>query len=113
VLGISLALASVAGEPALRLVLFDDEECEICLRWNEEVGRVYALTDEGRRAPLRRQALADGVPPGISLGAPVRYTPTFVLLDAAGRERGRITGYLGEDQFWGLLGALLERTPSP
>jgi thioredoxin-related protein len=110
-----LALASTvpAAEPELRLLLFDDDECEICLRWKEEVGRVYERTPEGQRAPLVRRALAEGVPPGLSLRSPVRYTPTFVLVDAGGREQGRITGYLGEDQFWGLLGVLLERRAPP
>ncbi|MHC5021227.1 MAG: thioredoxin fold domain-containing protein [Planctomycetota bacterium] len=114
-MGLLLALAAFvsAAEPALRLMLFDDDECEICLRWSEEVGRVYGLTTEGRRAPLVRRALADGVPEGVSLRSPVRYTPTFVLLDAAGREQGRITGYMSEDQFWGLLGVLLERGAPP
>jgi len=36
----------------------------------------------------------------------VMYTPTFVLLNN-GREIGRITGYPGEDHFWGLLEELI------
>jgi hypothetical protein len=38
---------------------------------------------------------------------PTRFTPTFVLV-ADGREVGRITGYPGEDFFWGLLQRLIE-----
>lgn len=104
------AVAAGADDDARwRLLLFDDEDCGYCARWEAEVGGTYGLTREGRVAPLSRSALADGVPDGVTLRAPVRYTPTFVLLDAAGNERGRITGYLGEDQFWGLLTVLIER----
>ena len=37
---------------------------------------------------------------------PVIAAPTFVLVDK-GREIGRITGYLNDDAFWGLLGSLV------
>ena len=40
------------------------------------------------------------------LVSPIRFTPTFVLVDD-GREIGRIEGYPGEDFFWGLLERLL------
>ena len=36
------------------------------------------------------------------------YTPTFVLVDD-GEEVGRITGYAGEEFFWGLLGIELKK----
>jgi len=104
-----IAAAGAQEEARWQLLLFDDADCGYCARWQEEVGRTYARTREGRIAPLARTALSDGIPANVSLREPVRYTPTFVLLDARGYERGRITGYLGEDQFWGLLAVLLER----
>jgi thioredoxin-related protein len=36
-----------------------------------------------------------------------RLTPLFVLVDN-GREIGRIRGYPGEDNFWGLLDAMMK-----
>jgi thioredoxin-related protein len=42
----------------------------------------------------------------------VRYTPTFVVVDN-GREIGRITGYVNDDAFWGLLAALATRITPP
>ena len=69
---------------------------------------VSARTAEGRVAPLARHGLhEDGVPRDVALLAPVRYTPTFVLV-AGGNEVGRITGYPGEDHFWGLLEQMLK-----
>jgi len=103
------AAAGAAGQGRWQLLLFDDEDCGYCARWQQEVGAIYDRTPEGRVVPLSRAALADGVPAGLVLRAPVRYTPTFVLLDASGHERGRITGYVGEDQFWGLLSVLIDR----
>lgn len=41
----------------------------------------------------------------------MRYAPTFVLVDG-GREVGRITGYMSQDAFWGLLGAMTRDLPA-
>ena len=103
-----------AARPALaaprELVMFDRPGCPWCLRWDREVGAIYPRTAEGRTAPLRRVDLAAAAAESW-LAAPARFTPTFVLRDPAG-ERGRITGYAGDDAFWGLLGALLARADS-
>ena len=48
----------------------------------------------------------------VQLHRPVRYSPTFVLVDQ-GREIGRIEGYPGENFFWGLLENLVLKLPSP
>ena len=108
-------LAGLAGARAqppaagLRLLMFEDQDCGYCALWDREVGVVYPRTDEGRAAPLARAELHVTQLAGVSLRDPVRYTPTFVLL-RDGREVGRITGYPGEAHFWGLLGALLQRS---
>ena len=44
--------------------------------------------------------------------APIRYTPTFVLIED-GKEIGRIEGYPGDEFFWVRLENLLERLPPP
>ena len=91
--------------------MFEAPDCGYCLKWDAEVGVVYARTAEARIAPLRRLQLAAGTPAGLMLREEVRYTPTFVLV-RDGRELDRITGYLGEEQFWGLLGVMLARHAS-
>lgn len=93
---------------ASELIMFGGRGCAWCARFDAEIAPVYPKTEEGRRAPLRRLDLEAGMPEGVVLAAPVRFTPTFVLVDE-GREVGRIQGYPGQDFFWGLLGALLER----
>lgn len=95
---------------AAELLMFEEDHCPWCERWQEEVGVVYDRTREGRQAPLRRIGIHDPLPASVTLVSRPRYTPTFILIDE-GREIGRIEGYPGEDFFWGLLGKLLEKLP--
>jgi thioredoxin-related protein len=93
-----------AGE----LVLVERRGCAYCEKWASEVAPVYTMTDEGRRLPLRRVDLADGQPSGAA--TPVRYTPTFLVMDGR-HEVGRITGYMNDAMFWGMLSAIAARLP--
>lgn len=98
---------------ASELVMFEQGGCVWCARWNREVGPVYDKTAEAKLLPLRRIDIGQQRAAGIALTAPVVYTPTFVVVDN-GREIGRITGFISDDTFWGLLDALaakLERPP--
>jgi len=94
------------------LVMFESDGCEWCEVWDEEVGVIYAKTDEAKIAPLRRMDIDDPRKGSLSEIRPVMYTPTFVMMDA-GKEVGRIMGYPGEDHFWGLLGELVARVKGP
>lgn len=105
------ALLAPAPLFAAQLVMIEQKYCSWCDRWNEEIGGIYAQTDEGRRAPLRRIDIADPPPADLRLGARANFTPTFVLVEK-GREIGRIEGYPGDHFFWPMLGKLLERLPA-
>ena len=94
---------------ASELVMFERDGCLWCQRWNKDVGAVYDKAEEAKRLPLRRVNL-DRQHAGFTLKEPVRYTPTFVVVDD-GAEIGRITGYINAESFWGLLGALLGKLP--
>jgi thioredoxin-related protein len=101
-----------ARATASELVMFERDGCAWCQRWNKEIGAIYDRTQEAQRLPLRRVNL-DRQAAGVTLKEPVRYSPTFVVVDG-GAEVGRITGYSNDDSFWGLLGALLGKlAPSP
>lgn len=91
---------------AAELVMYTRNGCPFCVRFEREVAPVYARTREGRAAPLRRIELQAGGVHGQGLLEPVIATPTFVLMED-GQEVGRITGYLNDDMFWGLLGRLV------
>jgi len=92
------------------LVMFEDAGCSWCRRFLAEIGPIYPRTEEGRRAPLRRLDISEATRSGLNLKTRVTVTPTFVLV-ADGVEVGRITGYPGQDFFWGLLGELFGRLP--
>ena len=114
-----LALVAVAASlvwpgklQAAELVMFERDGCAWCQRWDREVGPVYDRTAEAKVLPLRRVNTDSQPAGGITLASPVRYTPTFVVVDD-GREIGRITGYINDDAFWGLLSALTTRVTLP
>jgi cytochrome c551/c552 len=100
---------------ASELVMFEQGGCVYCARWNRDVAPVYDKTAEAKVLPLRRIDIGQQGSAGVVLASPVRYTPTFVVVDN-GREIGRITGYISDDTFWGLLDTLaakLEAPPQP
>ncbi|MFG1392062.1 thioredoxin fold domain-containing protein [Xanthobacter agilis] len=107
---LALVFAIVGAAPAWagELVVFERKGCVYCQRFERDVAPLYGKTAEGRRAPLRRVDVSQGPPRDVALAAPVRFTPTFVLVED-GHEVGRITGYASDEAFWGLIGALTAR----
>lgn len=99
---------SIQHGRAAELVMFERAGCAWCETFNREIAPIYAKTDEGLRAPLRRVDTEKPVPPDLAFIESERWTPVFVLVDR-GREIGRIRGYPGEDFFWGLLGELVKK----
>jgi len=93
---------------ASELLMFERDGCVWCARWNREIAPVYDKTDEARLLPLRRIDMDRDKSPGVVLASPVRFTPTFLIVDN-GREIGRITGYMNDESFWGLLGKYAAR----
>ncbi len=96
---------------AARLVMFMSKTCPYCERWMADIGVVYDKTDEGRRAPLRIVDIHARRPRDLEHIRGIYWTPTFVLLDDAGREVGRIEGYNNEFGFWARLDTLLQKLP--
>ena len=90
---------------AAELLMFESGGCVYCLRWDRDVGSIYDKTPEAKILPLRRIDVDRQSASGVALQSPVRYTPTFVVVDY-GREIGRIEGFSSDDQFWGLLDVL-------
>lgn len=94
------------------LVLFETQGCPWCKAWQKEVGTIFHLTDEAKVVTLRRVDLDGPRPDDLRHIGGVRYTPTFVLIED-GKEVGRIEGFIGQEQFWGLLGELIEKLRKP
>ncbi|MBR0682647.1 hypothetical protein GXW74_19300 [Roseomonas eburnea] len=91
--------------------MLERHDCPWCRRWLREVGQQsWNLSDLGRRAPLRRVDVAQGLPEDLRHLVNWRFTPTFVLV-ADGREVGRIIGYQADLFFWQQAESLLARLP--
>ena len=102
------SLFALVQARAAELVMFERAGCPWCARWDAEVAPSYGKTREGQFAPLRRHNVDRGQPKDIALERPVRYTPTFVLVDE-GKEVARITGYMDNAMFWGTLMPLIAK----
>ena len=113
-LACTLALTAVllvsASASAAELVMFSRAGCPYCEQFDREIAAIYPKTDEGKAAPLRRVDIYAPIPPDLGSVSVERVTPVFVLVDQ-GREIGRIRGYPGEDNFWGLLAGLIGDLP--
>jgi thioredoxin-related protein len=105
-----MTVALSAAANAAELLMYRTAGCPWCAKWDEAIGPIYPKTEVGRRAPLRVVHSDKENGPDVALSRPVRYSPTFVLVDN-GREVGRIEGYPGEDFFWGLLENLVLKLP--
>lgn len=106
---VTFALGLVIAAPtfAAELLMFEEDGCIWCARWDAEVGPSYSSSREGEAAPLRRFDLRrDPLPDNLELSQRVRYTPTFVLVEND-REIGRIIGYPGKTLFWDQLETLV------
>ncbi len=97
---------------AAELIMFEQAGCVWCAAFDRDIAPVYGKTEEGRRAPLRRLESGRPLPSDLAFIQTERLTPLFVLVDK-GREIGRIRGYPGDDNFWGLLGVLLKSLDTP
>jgi len=109
-LSILMVAPVLAEDGPTQLIMFEQENCEWCEVWTEEIGPIYPKTTEGKRAPIRRVDIHYPMPQDLSHIESSRFTPTFVLMHK-GEEIGRIRGYPGEDFFWGLLDQMMRKLP--
>jgi hypothetical protein len=105
----AFALSATVADAA-ELMMYRRAGCPWCAAWDREVGPIYRRTELGGRLALRFVELDRRADQTIQLAGPIKYTPTFVLIEAQ-REVGRIEGYPGADFFWGLLEGLARRLP--
>jgi thioredoxin-related protein len=108
-------LASVLIVPsafAFELIMFRRVGCPWCAAWDREIGPIYAKTEIGQRITLRQLDLDRDSTAALKLASPVRYTPTFVLIDGE-REIARIEGYPGPDFFWARLENMASEHATP
>ena len=87
---------------AAELFMFRRDGCSWCAKWDREIGPIYPKTEFNSRAPLRHVNLDRDPDPPI-VHAPIRYTPTFVLVED-GKEVGPDRRLSGRRFFLGAAG---------
>ena len=108
-----LVSAPVVGAPSpdttgAELVMFEQQGCEWCEVWNQEIGVVLPKTPEGKCAKFSRFDIHNPTSKVLEKIKPIIYTPTFVVFED-GKEVGRVLGYAGEDFFWFQLASQLKK----
>ncbi len=98
----------LSNTDAAELIMFEQAGCSWCAAFDREIAPIYPKTTEGQRVPLRRVNIDRALPPDLAFIEVERLAPLFVLVQN-GHEIGRIRGYPGEDNFWGLLGVLIKK----
>ena len=108
--GLIMCLTSVtsAFSKGAELIMFEQQGCEWCKVWNEEIGAVLPKTPEGKCATFSRFDIHNPSSDLLKKIKPIIYTPTFVVLED-GKEVGRVLGYAGEDFFWFQLASQLKK----
>lgn len=99
-------MASALPALSAELVMYRRAGCPYCQTWDREIGPIYPKTDIGKQLPLRQVHLDRGKDNSVELKSPVRFTPTFVVVED-GKEKARIEGYPGDFFFWARLEKLM------
>ena len=102
----AVGTASNIPTKGLSLIMFEQEACHYCEIWDANIGVSYDKTREGKFAPLKKVDIH--LDDDVANVKPVVFTPTFVLYKD-GKEVGRLTGYISDDFFWGLLNPMLKK----
>lgn len=108
----SCRAAFATPQPAPEIIMFEQDGCEWCAVWDEQIAPVLPKTPEGKCASFRRVDIHDKNADILRRLKPIIYTPTFVVMEN-GEEVGRVLGYAGEDFFWFHLSRELKKLKTP
>ncbi|PZO67175.1 MAG: SoxS protein [Paracoccus denitrificans] len=84
--------------------------CVYCRQWRRDIGQGYSANPLGRQLALFETDIDGPYPDGLALARRPYVTPTFILL-RDGAEMGRMEGYVGRDEFWPMLGQMVQGMP--
>jgi hypothetical protein len=109
----SLLLAFAPTSQGDELLYVYGPACGACMKWQQDIGPIYAKTHEAKQLPLIKVTLDDwqaGRHPltHCKIG-PVMGTPTFIQVFQC-EELDRIVGYSNDELFWLALGRMANRS---
>ncbi|EAU42208.1 hypothetical protein FP2506_05201 [Fulvimarina pelagi HTCC2506] len=103
------AVGPISLSPAAELLMFEQDGCPYCAKFDAEIAPEYPQSEAGKIAPLKRVDIADDRRGGYEDIAPAVFTPTFVMMNDAGEEVGRLKGYPGRRYFYSEIEPMLDK----
>ena len=94
----------------LELLVVEVEDCVYCLVFRRDVFPSYEASARARTVPMRFVDISKTAAEQLGLAEPVQQVPT-VLLMKDGREVGRISGYVGPENFFHAINRLMSTAP--
>ncbi len=97
---------SALPESRLELVVVEVENCIYCSIFRRDVAPAYSGSQRARSVPMRFIDINAPDVDSLRLEGPIDNVPTVLVIEG-GREVGRITGYVGPENFFHSLSRLL------
>jgi thioredoxin-related protein len=101
--------AGALPDADLQIVVLEVEDCTYCSLFRRHVVPAYSVSPRSREVPLKFVDMNAPAYQELGLTGPVDTVPTTVLM-RNNREVGRISGYVGPENFFHAINHLLGRT---
>ncbi len=93
-----------------QLVVMEADGCIYCGLFRRDVLPAYETSEQGRQMPVRFIDVNDVDKSALDLNSPVEIVPTFIVVKER-KEIGRISGYMGPENFYHSINYLLSSAP--
>jgi thioredoxin-related protein len=94
----------------LELVVIEADGCIYCGLFRRDVLPSYTVSEQGKQMPVRFVDVNDTNTARLDLKTPVDIVPTFIVVKSQ-HEVGRISGYMGPEDFFHSISYLLASAP--
>jgi thioredoxin-related protein len=101
---------SALSTGTLELVVIEADGCIYCGLFRRDVLPSYAVSEQGKQMPVRFVDVNDANTARLDLKSPVDIVPTFIVVKSQ-HEVGRISGYMGPEDFFHSISYLLASAP--
>ncbi len=95
---------------SLELIVIEADGCIYCGLFRRDVLPSYAVSDQGKQMPVRFVDVNDTDKARLDLKTSVDIVPTFIVVKSR-QEVGRISGYMGPEDFFHSISYLLASAP--
>ncbi|HET6388635.1 hypothetical protein [Hyphomicrobium sp.] len=101
--------APAGPERIYELIVVEADGCIYCQIFRRDVLPAYRVSEQGRKMPVRFVDINE-LGPGLDFNTAVDIVPTFVVVKSQ-HEVGRISGYVGPENFFHTINYLLGSAP--